>query len=117
MILIRDNKLVRIDTSEVSLDKSNFIAKKTLEMLKEEYSKGTYFKTLCESVVRDEIYKMICQDDGKYNFICIQSCWKDDSSLKTFITQGKTKGELILATINYGYKVFNGDVEITNEIT
>ena len=104
MLLLRNNKIVNIDVSEDMFKDNDFKAIRTLEMLKADGNRHAS---------KDEIYEMCVDSSGNFNFKCIQSCYSDDSSLGKYITSRATKGELVHSTIGYGYKVFNGEIEIT----
>jgi len=113
MLLLRNNKLFRINTSEDLIRDNDFKAIKTLEMLKAENNRHA---------IRDTVYVMVSDTDSKdretYNFRRIQSPYSDNSGLNQgLVGSCETRGKAVYEAIRYGYKVYNGDIEITNQIT
>jgi hypothetical protein len=113
MTLLRDNKLITVDTSE---DKDNtIIAIKSLDYLlaNEKYH---------DKAVSDKIYTLRWEENNRtftsapdhYIFRCSQSCWADGSGMNGGYTGMQlTKGDAIKLMLKDGFRVYNGDIEIT----
>lgn len=103
MILFKDNKLMAINTCEDDYSSLKFIRLK-------DYS---------EHYTHDEIRKIIVHSEGvhhgMYNLIIVQSPYSDGSGYKYYNTYN-TIGELIYDVTKDGFRVFNGDIEITGNI-
>lgn len=105
MRIYQNGKIIRINTQE-----DNYINIKAIMPLNKLDSKYA---------VKDEIYKMVFHDNNysayKYNFKVIQSQYSDDSSLDNYYMNFDTVAEGILRMLNDGFKVFDGNIELTRE--
>ncbi len=111
MYLLKDNKIINVDTSE---DRSQpaITAIKTVEQLKEEHARIN----MSDAIKKDQIYTLNWIDDygkGEFCFKMTQSPYDDNSGLKNGHGVHRTKGRAIMNMLENGFRVFNGDVEIT----
>lgn len=98
MLLLQDNKLVTVDTSE---DSGVITCIKTKEQLNESSNYA----------VKSEIRQLIMHsergysDYGKYNWKVTQSSYSDDSSLNNYYRTFDTKGQAISKILEDGYEL------------
>lgn len=107
MILLKNNKLVYIDTSED--DKSHIIATKSLEELSKSFYKEYLDKDI-EYTLGTPIFPDVARS---YIFKMTKSPYKDGSGIGTsFNGTYATKGEAINDILKAGFKVYKDGVEI-----
>lgn len=117
MLILKDNKLQWIDVSEDASDKETGIyAIKTVDILlkeQEELNKNSFMKSTI-TYSKDKISKLAYSHKfGGWIFTVTQSEFSDDSGLGSGNGIHETKGVAISAQLKSGYKVFNGNIEIT----
>ena len=123
MYLLRNNKIEIISLKEDKSDEIQGIhAIKTLADLEEENKKLYGDKPLPTYYVKDKKAKLIYYTpkhggQSGWMFETTQSEFNDDSGLGHGNGIWESKGAAIAQQLKSGYKVFNGGIEITKEIT
>ena len=116
MILLRNNKLEKIDVSEQKTTEITVV--KTIARMQSEdaeRNKNWPNRTPTE-YVNDKIYKvMYFHDKDKFNMIMTQSPWKDNSGIGNYYSSYNTKGELLYNVIQDGYEVYVDGIKIASE--
>ena len=108
MILLKDNKLIYVDTSEDT--ESTIIAVKSLEELKKEKHNSFYTKDV-EYTLGLPRYP---DAERMYLFKMTKSPYKDDSgSGDGFTGAHQTKGQAISKMLEDGFRVYQDGVEIS----
>lgn len=102
MILLKNDRIVNVDTSEDTLRSMTIV--KSLEQLKKEHPNSTYHVQDCVGTIKCRYGEnMSCCYYGMRE----QSEYNDGSGMDTGIVGGHpTKGEFILACWKYNYRVF-----------
>ncbi len=114
MYLLRNNKIIHISLDEDCIN-NKITAIKSVEQLHKE----SLASTINDSIVKDKIFTLGFEHAGKtgtkdgYLFRITQSQYSDNSGLKGGMGVHTSKGEAIKRALELGYKVFNGDIEIT----